>query len=411
MKLQKDFGLLVISSLVLFLILTPTCGKAKVKPGVDVLLTKKIDLVRGKRVGLITNPTGITSDLRSTVDALNENPNVDLVALFGPEHGVRGDHSGGEKIDNYVDDKTGIIVYSLYGKTRKPTSEMLKNIDLLIYDIQDIGSRAYTYIYTMALAMEAARDAKIPFLVLDRPDPMGGNLVAGNVLDPRFSSFVGLYPIPYIYGMTAGELAQFFNEEFGINCDLTVVPMEGWKRGMEWQETGLSWVPTSPHVPHPETCWFVATTGCIGELGTVSIGVGYTSPFELVGAPWIDGEKLAQELNSRKLPGVFFRPMHFRPYYFLFTKEECGGVQIHILDYQKFQPAKTQVHILTALKKLFPDHDIFDTKRTSSFDRASGTDEIRKLIQNEASVHDIVAPWEKQLAEFEKKRQKYLIYQ
>ncbi|NOZ63042.1 MAG: DUF1343 domain-containing protein [Calditrichaeota bacterium] len=388
-----------------------SCSQSKVKLGVEVLLTKKIDLVRGKRVGLITNPTGITSDLRSTIDALNENPNVDLLALFGPEHGVRGDHSGGEKIDNYVDEKTGIIVYSLYGKTRKPTPAMLKNVDVLIYDIQDIGSRAYTYIYTMALAMEAARDANIPFIVLDRPDPMGGNLVAGNVLDPKFSSFVGLYPIPYIYGMTVGELAQFFNEEFAIHCHLTVVPMEGWTRGMQWQKTGLSWVPTSPHVPHPETCWFVATTGCIGELGTVSIGVGYTSPFELIGAPWIDSEKLAQELNSQKLPGVFFRPTHFKPYYYLFTKEECSGVQIHILDYQKFQPVKTQVHILTALKKLFPEHDIFDTKRTSSFDRAFGTDAIREKIQNGVSASDVVAPWKKQLADFEKKRKKYLIYQ
>ena len=416
MRMIKIFSLLVISSLVVgiffvaqSLALTKN-NLHRVKLGIDVLLEKRFDLIKGKKIGLITNQTGVTSDLRSTIDVLNENPAVQLIALFGPEHGVRGDIGGGEKIQTYKDKKTGIIVYSLYGETYKPTEEMLKNIEVLLYDIQDIGSRAYTYIYTMAYAMEAARDAGILFVVLDRPNPLGGEKIAGNVLDPKFSSFVGLYPIPYIYGMTVGELAQLFNKEFNINCKLTVVPMEGWKRNMRWEDTGLMWIPTSPHVPHSETATFVATTGCIGELGTVSVGAGYTSPFELIGTPWIDGEELANELNARNLPGVYFRPTYFRPYYFKFIKEQCSGVQIHIVDYDEFQPVKTQVHILTALQKLYPDKKIFETRRISNFDRAFGTDQIRKAIINGDPAEKIIEPWERQLDKFKKIRENYLIY-
>ena len=416
MRMIKIFSLLVISSLVVgiffvaqSLALTKN-NLHRVKLGIDVLLEKRFDLIKGKKIGLITNQTGVTSDLRSTIDVLNENPAVQLIALFGPEHGVRGDIGGGEKIQTYKDKKTGIIVYSLYGETYKPTEEMLKNIEVLLYDIQDIGSRAYTYIYTMAYAMEAARDAGILFVVLDRPNPLGGEKIAGNVLDPKFSSFVGLYPIPYIYGMTVGELAQLFNKEFNINCKLTVVPMEGWKRNMRWKDTGLMWIPTSPHLPHAETSYFVATTGCIGELGTISIGIGYTSPFELIGTPWIDGNKLAQELNSKKLTGVYFRPTSFVPYYFKFIKEQCSGVQIHILDFDKFEPAKAQVHILTTIKKLYPERNIFDKKRISMFDKAFGTDEVRKKVSRGDSAESIMKDWGRQLEEFNKIRGRYLIY-
>ncbi|MDZ7318941.1 MAG: DUF1343 domain-containing protein, partial [candidate division KSB1 bacterium] len=346
----------------------------------------------------------------STIDALNEIPGVKLVALFGPEHGVRGDIPGGERVSSYQDKKTGITVYSLYGETYKPTPEMLNGIDVLLYDIQDIGSRAYTYIYTMAYAMEAARDARIPFVVLDRPNPLGGNRVEGNVLDPKFKSFIGLYPIPYIYGMTVGELAQLFNKEFGVNCNLTVVPLEGWTRDMTYEDTGLMWVPTSPHVPHPETAYLVAAIGCIGELGTISEGVGTPSPFEFIGAPWMDGDKLAEELNARKLPGVYFRPTYFRPFYLRFIKEQCGGVQIHILDKTAFEPAAVQVHILTAIKKLFPEKNIFDTPRISSFDRAYGTDEVRKAVLRGDAAEKIIASWQEQLEKFKRVRTKYLIY-
>lgn len=388
----------------------PQLQDHKVKLGIDVLLEKQLDLVKGKRVGLITNPTGMTSDLRSTIDALNDNSDVKLEALFGPEHGVRCDVSGGETVTTFKDKKTGITVYSLYGETQRPTPDMLKDIDVLLFDIQEVGWRPYTYLYTMAYGMEAARDAGIKFIVLDRPNPLGGEKLGGNVLDPKFSSFIGLYPIPAVYGMTMGELAQFFNKEFGINCDLSVVPMEGWQRKMLWNDTGLMWVNPSPHVPHAETAFYLATTGCIGELGTVSVGVGYTSPFEQVGAPWMDGSVLADELNSKNIPGVFFRPVFFRPYYYLFVKQQCSGVQIHILNFEKFDPVAAQIHILAAIQKLYPVQKIFDTRRSSSFDRAFGTDEIRNRIVAGESAEKIIAGWEKQLADFNILRVKYLLY-
>ncbi|MEE4312341.1 MAG: DUF1343 domain-containing protein [candidate division KSB1 bacterium] len=383
----------------------------QVKPGIDILLEEHLDLVTGKSIGLITNPTGLTHDMRSSIDALHENPEITLTALFGPEHGVRGDIEGGYRIENYVDEKTGIQVFSLYGATRKPTPDMLDGIDVLMYDIQDIGSRAYTYIYTMALAMKAAAEHSIPFIVLDRPNPLGGELVEGDVLDTTFSSFIGMYPIPYVYGMTVGELALLFNEEFDIHCDLTVITMKNWKRSMRFEQTGLHWVLPSPHVPRSSTSDFVATTGCIGELGTVSIGVGYTLPFELVGAPWIEPEILADELNSQNLAGVEFRPLYFRPFYYHFEKEQCGGVQIHITDYAAFSPFTAQIHILTALTKLFPEHDIFDTRRITSFDKAFGTDQIRVKIRNGISADEILQAGQNGLNHFLSIRSKYLLYE
>jgi len=385
-----------------------------VKPGIDVLIEKQLDLIKGKRVGLITNQTGFTATLKSTIDALNELPDVELVASFGPEHGVRGDIEAGEYIPNFVDKKTGITVYSLYGKSRRPTPDMLKNIQVLVYDIQDIGARGYTYIYTMAYAMEAARDAGIQFIVLDRPNPLGGNRVEGNVLDPKFSSFIGLYPIPYLYGMTVGELAKLFNNEFGINCDLVVVPMEGWQRDMTYEDTGLFWVPTSPNIPHAETVFPYAAICFIGELGTIAEGVGTALPFELLGAPWMDGEKLANELNAKNLPGVFFRPTFFIPFFhpgkYDYVRKQCGGVQIHITDTKTFMPLATQVHILTAIRKIHCEQNIFNTPRSASFDKAAGTDELRNAVLRGDSAEQIIASWQEQLGKFTKIREKYLIY-
>ncbi len=386
-----------------------------VKPGIDVLLEKKLDLLKGEKIGLITNQTGFTNKLKSTIDVLNELPDVHLVALFGPEHGVRGDIEAGEYVPNFVDKKTGITVYSLYGKTRRPTPEMLKNIQVLVYDIQDIGARGYTYIYTMTYAMEAARDAGIQFIVLDRPNPLGGNRVEGNVLDPKFSSFIGLYPIPYLYGMTVGELAKLFNEEFNIHCNLIVVPMEGWKRDMTYEDTGLFWVPTSPNIPHAETVFPYASICFIGELGTISEGVGTALPFELLGAPWMDGEKLANKLNPKNLPGVYFRPTFFIPFYhpgnYDYVRKQCGGVQIHITNTKTFRPLETQVHILTSIRKLYPEQNIFDTSRSVSFDKAAGTDELRNAVLRGDSAEKIIASWQEQLKEFKKIREKYLIYE
>jgi uncharacterized protein YbbC (DUF1343 family) len=384
---------------------------SQVKPGIEVLVANDQHLIAGKRAGLITNPTGVAADLASTIDVLHGLPNVRLVALFGPEHGVRGDAFAGEKVGHSVDRKTGIPIYSLYnGPMAPPTPEMLRNVEVLIYDIQDVGSRAYTYIYTLALAMQGAAKAGIPVVVLDRPNPLGGNLIEGPVLDERFKSGIGMFPIPYVYGLTVGELAKFFNEEFGIHAKLTVVPMAGWQRAMIFADTGLPWVLTSPHVPHPETVFHLAATGCIGELESISEGVGYTLPFELIGQTWIDPEKLAAELNGRNLPGARFRPLYFRPYYFGFKDMQLAGVQIHLTNPREFRPMLTQLHILAAVLKLYPDQPIFNAARVKSFDRAMGTDQVRLALLRGESPESIVASWEKDLAAYRLKRARYLIY-
>ena len=400
----------VIALMLLFFSTACVGGAKKVKPGIDVLLEEQPDLLKGKRVGLITNPSGVNSHMESTVDLLYNHPDINLVALFGPEHGVRGDVTGGFTVEDFVDPKTNVPVYSLYGKTRKPTPGMLENVDVLIYDIQDIGSRAYTYIYTMALSMKAAAEQKKEFIVLDRPNPLGGNLVEGPVLDTAFSSFIGLYPIPFVYGLTVGELAQLFNFEFDINVDLTVVPLKNWRRDMTGDETGLEWVITSPHIPHSKTALFCAATGCIGELHTIDIGVGYTLPFELISEEWMDANELSDELNSYQLPGAYFRPMHYTPYYFTREDIQLQGVQIHITDVAEFKPMMTQIYILCAIRKLYPEQPIFETKRTSSFDKAMGTDKIRQEIWDGKSAMEIIAEWQDDIDAFMKTREKYLIY-
>jgi len=382
----------------------------RVLPGVDVFLEDYLHLVKGKRVGLITNPTGVTSDLKSTIDCFHQHPQIELVALFGPEHGVRGNYTAGAKVANAVDDRTGIPMYSLYGSTRKPTPEMLRDVDILFYDIQDIGIRPYTYIYTMAYGMEAAAEKGIPFVVLDRPNPLGGGLVEGPILDPKYKSFVGLYPIPYIYGMTCGELARLFNQEFDINVDLTVVPLKGWERQMTFKDTGLEWVPTSPHIPHGKTAYFCAATGVIGELHTIDIGVGYTSPFELIGERWIDPDQLAAHLNKQNLPGVSFRPTYYTPYYFINEKEHLNGVQIHITDIDRLQPMRVQLHILAAIRALYPEQQFFDTNRAKMFDKTAGTDRVRKAIWDGKDPDQMIRTWQSEVAKFRNNSKQYFLY-
>ena len=389
-----------------------------VKLGIDVLRARDFDILKGKKIGLITNPTGVDANLEATVDILHDAEGVDLVALFGPEHGIRGDTEAGGYVESYKDRRTGLPVYSLYGKTRKPTKDMLRGIDVLVYDIQDVGVRSYTYISTMGLAMEAAAENNVTFVVLDRPDPLTGERVEGPVLDLQYKSFVGMYPIPYVYGMTAGELAEMINLEGwladGKRCRLIVVPMEGWKRSMWWDETGLAWVPTSPHIPHACTVMFYVMTGLLGELGTANQGVGYTLPFELVGAPWIDGDALAEYLNNSKLAGVEFRPMSYRPFYFDTSSTLLQGVQIHVRDREHLDLTAVQLTILDALRRLFPQNDIFERakpERLEAFDKVTGSTHLRTALEKHTSVEELLRSIDEERAQFMIKREKYLLYE
>ncbi len=384
-----------------------------IKLGIDVLEARGFDVLAGKRVGLITNPSGTSRDLRATVDVLADAPNVQLIALFGPEHGVRGEVPAGEKIADGRDEITGLPVRSLYGATRKPTPEMLADIDVLVFDVQDNGSRSYTYISTMAVAMEAAAEEGKAFVVLDRPNPCGGNRVEGRVADMEFKSFVGHLPIPYMHGMTVGELATMTNEsgwlEGGVRCDLTVIPMEGWRRSMLWNDTGLLWISSSPHVPRGESSLFYATTGIVGELRTLSEGVGYPLPFELLGRPGLDPQRLANDLNARGLPGVFFQPTYFRPYYHSFEGETCGGVQIVLTDPRRAQLTPIQFHAMDAVMKMHPELAFFGGRRDNMFDKVCGTDLIRKAFAD-GGLRKVLTLWNEGVDEFKRARAPYLLY-
>ncbi|MCK9409716.1 MAG: DUF1343 domain-containing protein [Bacteriovoracaceae bacterium] len=389
----------------------------QVKTGIEVLAGSDFALLQGKRVGLVTNPTGIASNFESTVDILSRSPKVKLVALFGPEHGVRGDVTAGGKIETFTDSATGLPVYSLYGKTRKPTPEMLTGIDVMVYDIQDVGSRSYTFINTLANVMEAAAEQNVDVVVLDRPNPLNGARVEGNVLDLKFRSFVGQYPIPYVYGMTCGEFATMVNEEGwlsgGKKCRLTVVKMEQWKRWMHWDNTKLPWIPTSPHIPNAESALYYSAIGMLGELETINIGVGYTMPFQLVGQKWINGPRLAAALNSKKLAGVQFRPISFTPYYGKQEGKQLFGVQIHITDRSKINLTNIQLHVIGALISLYPDRNPFlttDSSRNAMFDKVAGTDDVRKMLTSGSSAETIINSWQKELSKFMEMRKKYLLY-
>lgn len=408
-----------IIALFLTILLPPALSSAsdRVKPGIDVLRARGFDILKGKRVGLITNPTGVTSALEATADVLARAPGVTLVSLFGPEHGVRGDREAGKYVESTVDEATRVPVYSLYGRTRKPTPDMLRGLDVLVYDIQDIGVRSYTYISTMGYAMEAAAENGLEFVVLDRPNPLTGDRVEGTMLDENFRSFVGMYPIPYVYGLTVGELATMINEEGWLNggrkCRLTVVRMEGWKRTDTWNDTGLPWVPPSPHIPDSDTPMYYVMTGLLGELGTVNQGVGYTLPFRLVGAPWADGNRLARYLNSQGIPGVLFRPAAYRPFYYDTTGQLYQGVQIHVTDRTRVELSVVQFAVLEALYRLFPDRDIFQRARAEKiqmFDKVNGTDRVRTLLQTKGNVDEILRVIDGQRAQYMIKREKYLLY-
>jgi uncharacterized protein YbbC (DUF1343 family) len=410
----------------------PTATHPPVKLGVEVLFEKHADLVRGKHVGLITNPTGLDSHLDSIIDRFRSEPGVTLVALYGPEHGVRGNAQAGEYVSFYYDEQLKLPVFSLYGQTHKPPADMMTNIDeymrsfdtkhegkqvaagmmqsvdVMVFDLQDVGTRVYTYIATMAYAMQAAADAKIPFIVLDRPNPINGIAMEGPILEyPKHSSFIGLYPIPLRHGMTAGELARLFNDKFLTNkVNLTVVPMENWSRDEWFDQTSLPWVMPSPNLPTPESA-AVYPGQVIIEGTNLSEGRGTTKPFELFGAPWIDGFVLSKKLNDLDLPGVKFREVWFTPTFSKFSGQQCGGCQLHVTDRNAYRPIATTLAILSVIKKEYGTKLEFHAEY---FDKVLGTSSVREALERGEPVNKIVAGFQPGLDSFAKLRASYLLY-
>ena len=342
---------------------------------------------------------------------------MNLVALFGPEHGVRGNAHAGQSVGTEKDEVTGLPVYSLFGKTRKATPEMLKDIDVLVYDIQDIGSRSFTYISTMGLAMEAAAENNKEFIVLDRPNPLGGKRVEGCLVEDGFFSFVSQYKIPYIYGLTCGELAQMLNGERmlenGVQCKLKVIKMRGWKRKMNYTATGLQWIPSSPHIPHAETSYFYPASGILGEFSYMSIGVGYPIPFEMFAAPWINAGVLTKRLNALDVPGVIFRPIYAKPFYATFKGENIEGVQAHIIDYNKAPLTDIQFLVMQEVAAMYPEKAVFevaDHKRFGMFDNVCGTSKIRELFSKRNRWEDVKDYWYKDAENFKTQSKKYYLY-
>ena len=399
-----------------------TISRAVVKPGVEVLRERGFSGLEGRRVGLVTNPSGVDRYLKSTIDILFEAPEVNLVALYGPEHGVRGDVYAGDKIADSRDEATGLPVYSLYGSTRKPTPEMLEGIDVMVYDIQDVGARSYTFISTLGLVMEACAAKDIEVMVLDRPNPLGGNKIEGCYVEQPFNSFVSQYRIPYVYGLTVGELAVLINEE-GLNrgqkgdqepvkCRLTVVPMEGWTRDMLYEDTGLPWVLPSPNIPFKESPMYYASSGIMGELyGFMNIGIGYTLPFQIFGALWLDPEKLKERLESYELPGISFRTIWYKPYFGSLAGKLVKGLQFFFTDYENARLTDTQFYVMQAVAELYPDKKSFEVANgIGLFDKVCGTDYVRKEFVKRYKVADVIEYWRKDEEEFREMSRQYHIY-
>ena len=399
------------------LVFTGFAATSQIRTGIEVLLEQNFEPLAGKRVGLITNPTGVNSNLKSTIDILAGAANVELVALYGPEHGVRGDYPAGEYVENTMDPRTGVPMFSLYGITRKPTPEMLQGVDVLVYDIQDIGSRSYTYISTLGLAMEAAAEAGIDFMVLDRPNPLGGNKFEGPLVEDEFISFVSQFPITYVHGFTVGELAGFLNGEGllanGVQVNLTVIEMDRWERNMSFEDTGLPWVMSSPHIPHAHSAYFYPVSGILGELYTINIGVGYTLPFQLFGAEWLlDAELLAERLNAIEIPGVIFRPIYYRPYYTDLQGKSLRGVQVHLTSLQDAPLSIIQFYVVQEIFRMHPEHNVFEKAptRLRMFDQVCGTEKVRIAFEKSFSVEDMIDIWTREVDDFVKLARQYFLY-
>lgn len=398
-------------------------GGQIVRPGIEVLEGRGFEGLTGKNVGLVTNPSGIDRNLRSTIDILNEAPGVSLKTLFAPEHGVRGDAYAGSYVADTKDPKTGIPVYSIYGPNRKPSKKMLEGLDVVVYDIQDIGSRSYTFISTLGLVMRACAENDIEVMVLDRPNPLGGSKVEGCLVEPGFYSFVSEFKIPYIYGLTVGELAILLNEE-GLNCGekgneahlkckLSVIPMEGWHRDMLYPDTNLPWVLPSPNIPYPQSAVNYPSSGITGEFqGYLNIGIGYTLPFEVFAAEWIDADALKARLDSYNIPGVAFRTIHFKPFSGSLSGKLIHGVQFHYTDYEAACCTLTQFYVMQAVNELYPDRNPFTLSkgRNNMFDKVCGTDYVRTTFGKRLKVEDIVEYWSKDVEAFKKLSRRYWLY-
>ncbi|MDQ2865411.1 MAG: DUF1343 domain-containing protein [Candidatus Eremiobacteraeota bacterium] len=380
--------------------------KATVSLGDEIFVTETWRELNGRGVGLITNQTGVTSNLQSIADIVLRNPSIKLKAIYAPEHGFRGDRSAGSYVPSYIDPSTRLPVYSLYGPTRHPSSAMLEGIDTLLFDIQDVGSRAYTFVSTMAYCMESAKQHDKEIWILDRPNPVG-DAVEGPVLDPAFKSFIGLYPIPMRHGMTIGELAKLFNEHFGIGAKLRVVPMRGYDRTMIWPDTRLQWVQSSPNIPDWQTTFVYLCTGLIDNAG-VNNGTGYTKPFFYAGGLGIDENALAGRLNSRGLPGVYFRPASWSPIAGFWRDRELHGVEIVVFDPRVFLAVRSSVEILTSVRDIAPR--AIHIADPAALDRDWGTSSLRTGLMEDKSAAEILRSWSDSTETFRAIRSKYLLY-
>ncbi len=385
-------------------------ANARVYSGLEVFLWKYTNLVKGKRVALLSNQTGVDASGTSTVALMHADKRINLRILFAPEHGIYGNLKAGETVAGGTDRRTGLSIVSLYGgKDHKPPPEALDKIDVVIYDIQDVGSRSYTYIWHLAECMKAAAETSKEVIVLDRPNVFGASSMDGPVTEDKFRSFIGLYPVPRVYGMTVGELARHLNQEERINCRLTVIPMLNYRRGMTWRETGLPWVPPSPNIPNPEAAMCFAATGSIGETGSFNLGLGTPLAFQVLSAAWLDANSTASSLNSLRLPGVLFRPISFK-----FQNSSSPAVQICVTSPSKFQPVLTEIAMLSHFKKAYPYKFKFSsdgkTSRVQMFDKAMGTDLVRRGIEAGWDYRQTAALYQRNLQRFRQKSAKYLLY-
>jgi uncharacterized protein YbbC (DUF1343 family) len=387
-----------------------------VVPGIERLLQSHRELIVGRRAGLVCNPASVDARLRHSADRLFEDPEITLTAIFGPQHGFRSDLQ-----DNMIetphakDSRRNVPVFSLYSETREPTADMLRNVDVLVIDLQDVGTRVYTYIYTMANCIRGAARHGVPVVVCDRPNPVGGDAIEGATLQPPWTSFVGQFPIPLRHGMTIGELARLFNETFGLGAALDVVPLDGWRRSMYFDDTQLPWVIPSPNIPTLDTA--IVYPGAVLFEGTMlSEGRGTTRPFELIGAPWIDGDRLSDAMSARQLPGVHFRSVFFEPTFQKHARQTCGGCQLHVTDRQAFLPVRTAVELIEEFHKQSPSRFAWRQPpyeyelEKQPIDLLYGNDQLRTAVDGGRDVKSVVASWKAEEDAFRRQREAFLLY-